>query len=320
MKKSLKGVSFALLNFFLAFLAFFGCVEPPKQSEQKQPESVVQALSNEAPDSLRFCATIARPKSTSRAVADPHQYWPQKKVLRVGFLSNAATGAPTAAQIKYAKDAISEWDTLTNLSFTYPASGPYDIRWSFYPNQSWSYVGTDCAGIPQNEPTGNIGWGWTSNSTGVYTDGAARHEVGHQMGAKHEQCNGKSGICWNKPVVYADLGGPPNNWDKATVDWNVFFVCDPNTHQQTTFDKVSIMEYPAPARWTCNNTAIPGGQFLSELDKTFWSGVYPKPNQPPPPLNVTITTAQRDNLRRIQNKAKLYSDSVVTYSKKIFGI
>lgn len=118
-----------LVVYSIAFLfIFFGCTPPAPVPEKEKPVVTAQ-VSDEAPDSLRFCATIARPKSKSRAVADPHQYWPQKKVLRVGFLSNPVTGAPTKAQIDYLQSAAAEWDTLTNLSFTYPATSPYDIRW-----------------------------------------------------------------------------------------------------------------------------------------------------------------------------------------------
>jgi hypothetical protein len=48
------------------------------------------------------------------------------------------------------------------------------------------------------------------------------HEFGHALGLIHEHQNPVGGIQWNKPAVYADLGGPPNFWGKATVDNNMF--------------------------------------------------------------------------------------------------
>ncbi len=276
------------------------------------------AVTDEAPAHLRFCAAIANPKGIERAVGNPNEYWPQKKVIRVGFMSNPSTGAPTSAQIEYVKSATGEWDTITNTMITYPATGPYDVRWSFSPNQSWSYIGKVCAQIPQNLPTGNVGWGWNSkNVNGTYTDGCARHEAGHQWAAKHEQCNHNANIPWNKPVVYADMA--KQGWDKETVDYNVFLICDPNTHQQTVWDKFSVMQYPIRAGWTTNNTAIPGGQFLSETDKTFWSGVYPKAIQPPSPTTWTVTATQRNNLKRLTNKVKSASDSLSIFTTQLFG-
>ncbi len=276
-----------------------------KKTAPNPPEN-----STEAPDSLRFCAAIDALKSNQRAVGSPTRYWPNGRVLKVGFAPNSSI-----AQIEFVKSALAEWDEITNLSFTYPASGPFDLRWAFNTSQgAYSYIGTDCASIPQSQPTGNVGWGWNSkDGTGKYTDGVARHEVGHALGAMHEQCNGNSGICWIAQNVYADLGKPPNNWDKATVDHNVLFVCDPAKYPSTPWDKVSVMQYAVPARWTCSNASIPGGQYLSSTDNDFWAKVYPAPNPPPSGETVLITAAQRDSLLKWALSAK--NESARTYAK-----
>ena len=62
------------------------------------------------------------------------------------------------------------------------------------------------------------------------------HEVGHAIGCVHEHSSPASTIKWNKPVVYQALAGPPNNWDKAKVDFNVFERYAENQTQFSAFD------------------------------------------------------------------------------------
>ena len=48
------------------------------------------------------------------------------------------------------------------------------------------------------------------------------HEFGHALGLIHEHQNPIQAIDWNKPAVIADLSGPPNNWDRDTIEHNMF--------------------------------------------------------------------------------------------------
>lgn len=271
---------------FLLALTIFSCVHngPTPPVVQEAPE---------APDSLRFCGTIAptnAPKTDKRAVGNPPAYWPQNKTLKIGFLNN-----PTAAQVLFFKTCVAEIDTITNLNVTYPTSGPYDIRVAFSPNSSWSHIGKNASYITdQTKATLNVGWGWNDkNAAGIYTQGVVRHEFLHAIGMMHEMCNPNGGICWMKENVYADLLAS-NGWDRATVDFNFFFLCTGSAYQSSTYDKTSVGHYTIIARWTCNNTAIPGNNFMSEKDIAFWSGVYPKVNVPIPPIvtGITLTPAQ----------------------------
>jgi hypothetical protein len=293
---------FALL--LLSPATFQNCTNSPDKPAPVVP--VVDASVPEAPDSLRFCGAISptlAPKTDRRAVGSPPAYWAQNKVLKIRFLPTPGTGVmPTAAQMDFFKTCVAEIDTLINLSISYvTGTTPADIRVAFSPNASWSHIGSNAQYVNQSQATCNIGWGWNSkNAAGVYQDGVVRHEFLHAIGAQHEQCNVNGGICWNKEVVYADLLAS-NGWDRATVDHNVFFLCSGSQYQSTTWDKNSVMHYRVIARWTCDNKEIPGNNFLSPTDVSFWSNAYKKsgvvvPPPPPPVTTVTLTATQVQTL------------------------
>jgi serralysin len=102
------------------------------------------------------------------------------------------------------------------------------------------------------------------------------HEFGHAIGCIHEHSSPAGGIKWHKEVVYRDLGGPPNNWDKATVDHNVFAVYDKSVTQFTAVDSKSIMLYSFPKEWTLDGMTFTTNGTLSSTDKKFIKARYPK--------------------------------------------
>ena len=141
----------------------------------------------------------------------------------------------------------------------------------------------------------NIGW------PGV---DVCLHEIGHALGMAHEQANPNGGICWNKPVVYAALAAPPNNWSKSMVDSNVFYKYDTTKVFTTPFDGVSIMQYSIPDTWVCDGKGFPGGKTLSATDRVFMAGVYPKTVVPPVVTGKTLTVEQVARLNAISDEIK----------------
>jgi len=260
------------------------------------------------------CTPIAPMQTTERAVGMRGKFHQVGATLKIGFIGG------TTAQRDAVKAAYARWAQSANLKFEYPASGNTNIRVSFSPGSAWSYVGIDCNSIPQQYATLNFGFGGTATID---------HEAGHSLALLHEQ-QLAGGVCWNEANVIADLSGPPNNWNLATIRFNVLDYHNPANVITTGYDKTSIMHYSTPARWTCNNVAIPGGTAISTADRAFVSlqypGVIPPPPPPPPPSGVTLTPAQRNEIVRLLNKskattdaAKVASDSANVLVKKIIG-
>lgn len=292
-----------------AFICFGGCINH-----------------NPAPvTSNWYCATIDPPKSTERGAFLNGKSWPVGSVLRIGFMGG------TAQYQQRVKDAYAEIAKEANLKFTYPASGPFEIRWSFNPNQgAYSYLGRDCLSIPQSVATGNIGFR-NANNLGVEI-----HEANHSLAAIHEQSQSNANICWNKSVVYADLART-NGWSTSMVDQNVFFKYTASQNTATAYDQTSVMQYNVPGTWVCSGVGIPGGNVLSELDKAILRLVYPgtvTPTDPPITGTFTLTLQQRKALltraQGVQNAAqislaaaaaaKVAADSSVAFTKRTLGL
>jgi serralysin len=168
-----------------------------------------------------------------------------------------------------------EWVTgLANLNFSWQNPPNSDIRISFSYRGSWSVVGTTCRSVmPKTKPTMNFGW-----LTPDLSDDDARqvilHEFGHALGLIHEHQNPVGQIQWNKPVVISDLQGPPNEWDLATIQDNMFDAYPPNEIAGTKLDATSIMMYPLPKSWTLDGTSAGMNRELSATDKVFIKQQY----------------------------------------------
>lgn len=286
-----------LLLLPLAFV-FSQCVENQTNTKPDPNTVSVPPADTTAPADW-FCSTIETypvdADKTQRAVGGKNKFWPTGTVLKIGFLGG------TASQIAAVKSYAGEWPTLANITFSYPATGPYDIRIAFQSGGgAWSYVGTDCKFVTnQTQPTMNLGW--------IGPD-VVKHEFGHTLGLFHEHQNPNGGICFNEANVIADLSGPPNNWSVAQIRFNVLDKLNPADVLTSPWDRVSIMHYNIPASWTCNGVAIPGGATISQGDKDFIKIRYPGVN--PPTTTVTLTAAQVNDIVLLLDARMVESDTL----------
>jgi hypothetical protein len=203
------------------------------------------------------------PVGADFAIAPINRQWQNASTLTIGFIGG------TEAQRQMVRDIAPQWTQYANLKFKFVDYLPAQVRVSFDPNEgSWSYIGLDANDIPATAPTMNLGW---------QDEAVILHEFGHAIGLAHEHQNPRGGIQWNKPNVLRDLAGPPNFWDAATVQHNVFDTYAVSSIKGTVFDPFSIMLYAFPASWTLNGFSTAWNQTISLQDAAFVGGplMYP---------------------------------------------
>ncbi|KAL8950020.1 MAG: hypothetical protein Q9222_003914 [Ikaeria aurantiellina] len=156
------------------------------------------------------------------------------------------------------------------------------LKISFLSGSDWQkskvkqYAPIWCHGYFTNQRKASMNLGWINkNQQEQNLRQVILHEFGHALGAIHEHESPFASIPWNKDRVYKDLGGPPNNWDRAKVDQNMFTLYTLDKVEATAFDMNSIMLYHYPAEWTTNGKATPFNTDLSDGDKSYIHFVYP---------------------------------------------
>lgn len=200
----------------------------------------------------------------ARAISPIGKKWVNGSKLQVRFIGG------TSEQKEIVKTEAFWWTNVANLTFDFNNASNAEIRISFDETDgAWSYVGTDCQGIPLNAATMNLGF---------LDKGTTAHEFGHAIGLAHEHQNPAGGIQWNEAVVIRELAKSPNFWDEETTRHNVLFKYSMDQINGTEFDPDSIMLYFFPPEWTLNGIGTKANEVLSNIDKLFISGakMYPK--------------------------------------------
>jgi hypothetical protein len=197
--------------------------------------------------------------------------WNVGDVITVRFLEGAAKLRERVRKV------AEEWTKLANLTLDFHDSAPTDIRIAFQEgNGSWSYLGTICRRIAEPKPTMNYGW-LKPDSPDDEVRRVVLHEFGHALGLIHEHQNPKNGgIEWNRDAVIRDLSAPPNSWDPATIEENMFKKYDPASLSATNIDPRSVMMYPIPRAWTLDGTQAGLNSELSDQDEAFIAENYPR--------------------------------------------
>lgn len=242
-----------------------------------------QTSSKKAVAALRYCGLPPVPPiqlpanisaDRSRAIIANSKKLVNGTVLKYYFFKqDKPAWRGTAADMLTARNGFAAWKNLgIGLNFVEVNSAEEaDIRIGFAPNDgSWSYVGRDIFTIPTDERTMNLGWNELDT---------AIHEIGHTIGLEHEHQNPFAGIVWNEEAVYADLGGPPNNWSRDKTFYNIIRKIPPSSVAGTTWDPNSVMHYPFSAGLIDQPTQYRNGLNpaggLSASDKAWVRSVYP---------------------------------------------
>lgn len=196
-----------------------------------------------------------------RGVVSTSLLWRSSQVLRVRFLEGSDHKKNNV--INWA----GEWSKYANLFFNFGSNDEdAEIQVKFQPLGNWSMVGTNSLRYKDNGCTMNIQ---------DLLKGTVLHEFGHAIGMQHEHQSPDRSISWNKEVVYRELNGPPNYWNSAEVDNNLFNALDKNQTQFSQLDPKSVMMYPIPGRWTNDGFYTEDNNELSDTDKAFMGAIYP---------------------------------------------
>ena len=204
----------------------------------------------------------------TRAALVRGKKWPRGATITVSFLNGSQALRDRVQKI------AEEWTVpgLANLKFSFinnPTTRT-DIRISFTFRGSWSVLGTTCQSITdETQPTMNFG-SLRESTPDADAKRVVLHEFGHAIGLIHEHQHPAGGIQWNRQQIIQDLSGPPNNWSMQQIERNMF---EPYSKDETNHtgqvDKLSIMMYPIPAKWTLDGFFTTMNKELSQTDKTF---------------------------------------------------
>ncbi len=230
---------------------------------------------------MRHQPTV-RSRGRTRAISPIGKLWMNGSTLRVRLIGG------TPAQHAKVREQAGWWTAHANLHFDFNNAPDAEIRVTFDPALgAWSYVGTDCRGIPTDQPTMNLGF---------MDGGTAAHEFGHAIGLTHEHQNPAGGIEWNEATVIRDLSGPPNNWSEATIRHNVLNKYRADQIRGTAFDPDSVMLYFFPASWVKSDVGTHANEVLSATDKAFIASAQAYPGTAP--TVVDAKTIQVNAARR----------------------
>lgn len=233
-----------------------------------------RAMRNALAASLDTPLDASQMHQASRMAVVYLKRWDPGSVLKCRFLD----GSPKMR--KKVEAVAHEWEKYANLKLKFVASGPAEIRISFFADAgSWSAVGKDAlvqTYFPLHQATMNYGWLRDDTDDGEYSR-VVLHEFGHALGAIHEHQAPKFSRVWDVAAVMKYFSGPPNNWSPAEIRSNVLQKYSPNGIQSTNFDPNSIMLYQFDGRLFADSLGpTNNNKKVSPSDISFMKTMYPK--------------------------------------------
>lgn len=250
------------------------CVDQPSVANNLPPRinSAGQPIPKINSDgSLSTTGVIRQPLS-----AETLKMWDPGQTITVFLSTNIGSAAIRDKVMLYAR----QWETIANIKFDFNGSfRTAQIKVFFdLSNQNWSWIGKDVLFNPFGLYTMNFGSLALTDESGF--KGLVLHEFGHALGFIHEHQSPAGGIQWDREKVYAFFGGPPNNWSRVAVDFNLFTKYSTTTTNYSAYDRNSIMHYSFPASLTTNGLGSSQNNDFSSTDRSYAGQLYPFPVTP----------------------------------------
>ena len=158
------------------------------------------------------------------------------------------------------------------------------IRISFDKPGYWSMLGQFAVQYTKQEEASMNFEGFDKIDPSQLSDygvGTVKHEFGHALGLLHEHQSPDGGCDkeYNWDFVYEYLQGPPNNWNKEQIDFNLKPFSGSDL-MMTDFDKTSVMLYQFPDKYYINGANskcyVPQpNNNISQVDRAVAAYMYP---------------------------------------------
>jgi hypothetical protein len=167
-----------------------------------------------------------------------------------------------------------------NVKFVPSTTDPV-IRISRGRGGYYSYLGTDCRGIPRNQQTMNLE-AITTKTAASELLRVIPHEAGHALGCPHEHQRPEIVALLDPQKTIAEFRRS-QGWSANEVREQVLTPINVRSIMGTPeADQVSVMTYWFPGSITKSGKPIPGGKGINDSDYAFMARMYPVATSPPP--------------------------------------
>jgi hypothetical protein len=181
--------------------------------------------------------------------------WPTGSKVGICFLDG-----PRNVRAKVAAIAR-QWTLYGNIDFDFgnwddprsceSAGAGHDVRITFKQSGSWSFIGKQSKSQvdPKEASMSLEGVDKADAIDDERTKFQVMHEFGHVLGFDHNLTTAstdcESEMNWK--YIYKELGGPPNSWDRETIDNNLR--PRPAGAESVALDRKSVMNYELPVKY-----------------------------------------------------------------------
>lgn len=259
------------LSLFLAslMLLLVGCNNEDVFEKEINSQEVLTEVSPKHFYGVRYSEEATK---VTKGVAQKINLWYPCSTIKVKFLND-----PFNMKDKI-KTYAAEWERYAGIKFEFITEGNAQVRIGFDWNDeryiTWSYIGTDCKSVKnQNEATMSFAF-WDS-STEMERKGDVLRAFGQVLGLELEHRHLKFNPGWTSRIAsYWEGEIEDKTWDELKT-----YVFDPLEASEVIstkeYDPNSIMIWPFSSRYAAN-TGRSFNYELSAADIEFIQKLYPK--------------------------------------------